>query len=161
MQHGYESVNPLPRRAICHELASYGLWVVGVDVKPHTDPALADVIVGDLSRIDECLRVVSEAGEVDILVNNAAVLVQEPFETFEMGDYDHLMAVNLRAPFLLAREMGPSMAARGWGRTAIDASGCVLPRSVTSGQDSSVQVVGWGIGIVPNASAAAAKRAAE
>ncbi len=103
-------------RAIAGELAASGLRVVGVDIKPHSDEALADVIVADLSRIDECLRVVSEAVEVDVLVNNAAVLVQEPFETFDMGDYEQVMAVNLRAPFLLGRELGPLMAARGWGR---------------------------------------------
>ena len=103
-------------RAIARELAASGLRVVGVDINPHSDAALAGVIVADLSRIDECLRVVSEAGEVDVLVNNAAVLVQEPLETFDMGDYEHVMAVNLRAPFLLGRELGPLMAARGWGR---------------------------------------------
>ena len=103
-------------RAIARELAASGVRVVGVDVKPHEDPAIERVIVADLSRVDECLRVVSEAGEVDVLVNNAAVLVQEPFETFDMDDYEHVMAVNLRAPFLLGRELGPPMAARGWGR---------------------------------------------
>ena len=103
-------------RAIAGKLAASGHRVVGADIKPHTDTALDDVIVADLGRIDECLRVVSEAGQVDILVNNAAVLVQEPFETFDMDDYEHVMAVNLRAPFLLGRELGPPMAARGWGR---------------------------------------------
>ena len=103
-------------RAIARELAASGHRVVGVDIKSHEDPAIEEVIVADLSRVGECLRVVSEAGEVDILVNNAAVLVQEPFETFDMGDYEHVMAVNLRAPFLLGRELGPPMAARGWGR---------------------------------------------
>ena len=62
-------------RAIAGELAATGLRVVGVDIKPHSDEALADVIVADLSRIYECLRVVSEAGKVDVLVNNAAILV--------------------------------------------------------------------------------------
>ena len=103
-------------QAIAGELAASGLRVVGVDIKPHSDAALTDVIVADLSRIEECLRVVSEAGKVDVLVNTAAVLVQEPLETFDMGDYEHVMGVNLRAPFLLGRELGPRMADRGWGR---------------------------------------------
>ena len=103
-------------QAIAGELAAVGVRVVGVDIKPYADAAVDKVIVADLSDIGECLRVVSEAGEVDILVNNAAVLVQEPLETFGMDDYEHVMAVNLRAPFLLGRELGPPMAARGWGR---------------------------------------------
>ena len=103
-------------RAIAQELASDGTRVVGVDIRPHASGSIDDVIVADLGEIDECLRVAREAGPVDILVNNAAILIQEPFETFHMDDYDHLMAVNLRAPFLLAREIGPVMADRGWGR---------------------------------------------
>lgn len=103
-------------RAIARELATDGIRVVGVDVKPHGSGSIDEVIVADLSRVDECRRVLSEAGPVDILVNNAAILVQEPFETFGMGDYDRVMAVNLRAPFLLGRELGPAMAERGWGR---------------------------------------------
>jgi gluconate 5-dehydrogenase len=31
-------------------------------------------------------------------------------------DWDHLLAVNLTAPFLLGQRFGPSMAERGWGR---------------------------------------------
>ena len=103
-------------KAIAEELAAGGIRVVGVDIKPHRHDCLARALVADLSEIGECLRVVSEAGEVDIVVNNAAILIQEPFETFGMDDYEHVMAVNLRAPFLLARELGPPMAARGWGR---------------------------------------------
>ena len=103
-------------RAIAEELAAGGTRVVGVDIKPHSPDCLAEVIVADLSDVGECLRVVSEAGEVDILVNNAAILIQEPLETFDMDDYEHVMAVNLRAPFLLSRELGPAMVGRGWGR---------------------------------------------
>ena len=103
-------------RSIARELAAAGVRVVAVDVKPHASPSIDEVILADLSLVDECLRVVSEAGPVDILVNNAAILIQEPFETFGMGDYDRVMAVNLRAPFLLGRELGPAMAERGWGR---------------------------------------------
>ena len=103
-------------RSIARELGAAGVRVVGVDIKPHASGSIDEVIVADLSLVEECLRVVSEAGPVDILVNNAAILVQEPLETFGMGDYDRVMAVNLRAPFLLGRELGPAMAERGWGR---------------------------------------------
>lgn len=103
-------------RSIARELGAAGVRVVGIDIKPHASRSIDEVIVADLSLVEECQRVLSEAGPVDILVNNAAILVQEPLETFGMGDYDRVMAVNLRAPFLLGRELGPAMAERGWGR---------------------------------------------
>ena len=84
-------------RAIARELAAAGVRVVGVDIKHHTSGSIDEMILADLSLVDECLRVVSEAGPVEILVNNAATLVQEPLETFGMADYDRVMAVNLRA----------------------------------------------------------------
>ena len=47
-------------RAIARELAASGHRVVGVDIKSHEDPAIEEVMVADLSRLDECLRVVPE-----------------------------------------------------------------------------------------------------
>ncbi len=55
-------------------------------------------------------------GEPDILVNCAAVNIRPPLADLAAGDWDHTMAVNLTAPFLLGQRFGPPMAARGWGR---------------------------------------------
>jgi len=102
--------------AIAQELSKRDHQVIGVDVKPHKDDAIELALVADLGEIDECLRVVAEGGQVDILVNNAAVIIQKPVEEFGMDDFDRTIAVNLRAPFLLSRELVPAMASRGWGR---------------------------------------------
>lgn len=102
--------------AIAQALTAAGHRVVGVDIKPHQDAAIDLALVADLADTDECLRVVSEVGLVDVLVNNAAVIIQKPVEDFGMDDFDTVIAVNLRAPFLLSRELAPAMAERGWGR---------------------------------------------
>jgi acetoacetyl-CoA reductase/3-oxoacyl-[acyl-carrier protein] reductase len=54
--------------------------------------------------------------DIDILVNNAALVQERPFETLTDGDWDRMLAVNLRGAFILAQETLPAMARRKWGR---------------------------------------------
>ncbi|OPZ81996.1 MAG: Levodione reductase [bacterium ADurb.Bin429] len=54
-------------------------------------------------------------GALDMLVNNAGVLLVKPFAETTMAEYDHLMAVNLRAPFALAKAALPYLMANGTG----------------------------------------------
>jgi pteridine reductase len=56
-----------------------------------------------------------EARPVDILVNCAAVFPRTPLGETTAAQWDAVMAVNLRAPFLLARTLGMAMKARGGG----------------------------------------------
>src|SRR4051794_15797664 len=55
-------------------------------------------------------------GQVDVLVNNAAVLEQKPFEEITEADLDRALAVNLKAVFLLSQAVIGRMRERGWGR---------------------------------------------
>jgi NAD(P)-dependent dehydrogenase (short-subunit alcohol dehydrogenase family) len=55
-------------------------------------------------------------GPIDILVNNAGINVRGPSEEIAEADWDAVIDTNLKGPFLLARTLGPRMAARGWGR---------------------------------------------
>jgi NAD(P)-dependent dehydrogenase (short-subunit alcohol dehydrogenase family) len=55
-------------------------------------------------------------GPLDILVNNAGVNVRGASDELAEADWDTVIATNLKAPFLLARALGPRMCARGWGR---------------------------------------------
>lgn len=52
---------------------------------------------------------------IRVLVNNASVYERTPFAAATADQWDRIMAVNLRAPFLLAREFGLRMAASGGG----------------------------------------------
>jgi NAD(P)-dependent dehydrogenase (short-subunit alcohol dehydrogenase family) len=55
-------------------------------------------------------------GGIDVLVNNAGVFPVKTLADSSAADYEECFAVNVRAPFLLARAFAPEMAAAGWGR---------------------------------------------
>jgi 2-dehydro-3-deoxy-D-gluconate 5-dehydrogenase len=59
---------------------------------------------------------------VDILVNNAGTIRRAPAVDHSDADFDHVIAVNLRSQFVLAREFGRSMLARGRGKIIFTAS---------------------------------------
>ena len=54
--------------------------------------------------------------DIDILVNNGALVQEKPFENLTDADWDRMLAVNLRGAFILAQETLPAMAKRKWGR---------------------------------------------
>jgi 3-oxoacyl-[acyl-carrier protein] reductase len=53
---------------------------------------------------------------VDVLVNAAGTDVPSPVAELSTEAWDRVLAVNLRAPFLLARRVVPGMRDRGFGR---------------------------------------------
>ncbi|GII32778.1 SDR family NAD(P)-dependent oxidoreductase [Planotetraspora mira] len=80
----------------------------------------AAAISADLGDRTAVARVCEQAprffGDIDILVNDAANNIRRPMAELTVDDYDHTIAVNLTAPFLLGGHFGPRMAERGWGR---------------------------------------------
>ena len=71
---------------------------------------------GTMARLPELRRVAAEFGALDVLVNNAGIDVTLPVEALSVADFDRVLAVNLRGPFLLARAAFPLMRARGGGQ---------------------------------------------
>jgi short-subunit dehydrogenase len=69
----------------------------------------------DLSDPAVVERLVTEAGDVDILVANAALPAAGRLETFTMQEIDRALDVNLRTPIALAHALAPTMVARGRG----------------------------------------------
>jgi meso-butanediol dehydrogenase / (S,S)-butanediol dehydrogenase / diacetyl reductase len=73
---------------------------------------------GDLSRVEECERVVMNAaaalGGLDILINNAGISGNKPFEAITAEDWEKVVGINLRAPFFCTRYAAPALrAAKG------------------------------------------------
>jgi uncharacterized protein len=69
----------------------------------------------DLVKSIEVDRLASEAGAVDILINNAALPATGALESFTMEEVDRALAVNLRAPIALTHALLPGMIDRGAG----------------------------------------------
>lgn len=55
-------------------------------------------------------------GRIDVLVNNAGINRQGPIDTVTEADWDDIMAVNLKGPFLVSQEVLPHMVSGGGGR---------------------------------------------
>jgi NAD(P)-dependent dehydrogenase (short-subunit alcohol dehydrogenase family) len=79
----------------------------------------ADYFDGDLTSEDVCRALIRFAvqrfGGVDILVNNAADTGRGDLEHVAVARWDTIMAVNLRAPFILLQESIAPMRSRGGG----------------------------------------------
>ncbi|HEX5249028.1 MAG TPA: SDR family oxidoreductase [Gaiellales bacterium] len=109
-------------RAIAIRLAADGFDVVCADVRrdPITGGDPTDAVIAaaagkalhvdaDVSLPEDCERLVAiaveRAGTLDVLVNNAAIAGRhsKPLVETEVADFDAVMAVNLRGPFVLSR----------------------------------------------------------
>ena len=83
----------------------------------------AVVVSGDMADPDVPGRIVAETAErlapVDILVANAGTGVRADLDDVDVAAWDHVMAVNLRAPFLLAQAVVPHMREQRYGRIVL------------------------------------------
>lgn len=62
------------------------------------------------------LASIDEAGQVDVLINNAGLAESAPLAKTDDALWERAIDVNLRAPFELARALAPAMGKRKWGR---------------------------------------------
>jgi 3-oxoacyl-[acyl-carrier protein] reductase len=118
-------------QAIARRLAAEGASVAlayGANAKPAQQ--LADELVtrgghsvavpADLREADAPAALLAEVepqlGSIDVLVAAAGLGRRQTLEEVSIEDFDEMLAVNLRAPFLLAQRTLPGMRARGFGR---------------------------------------------
>jgi short-subunit dehydrogenase len=106
--------------AIARALARRGATLVVTGRRADVLEPLAAELRGralacDLSAPDGPARLVEAAGPVDVLVANAGVPASGVIGSFSVEQIDRALAVNLRAPLVLARLLADGMAARGGG----------------------------------------------
>lgn len=80
----------------------------------------------DLTDRDALAELVAAVSDVDVLVANAGIAPSAPFERTDDALWDRVFALNVHAPFALARAWLPGMAARGAGRVVVVASTAAL-----------------------------------
>lgn len=64
---------------------------------------------------DTIAQLLSQYGRLDVLVNNAGMMLESRVDEMTVEDWDRTMAVNLRAPFLLIKHSLPAMQAQRAG----------------------------------------------
>jgi len=105
--------------AIAERLISDGLDVLVTGTKkidsgpPHSDYRCVNF--KEENELEEFAEFLKYKG-VDILVNNAGINKIDKFQDISPSDFDQILQVNLKAPFLLCQAVIPSMKKRNWGR---------------------------------------------
>ncbi len=119
-------------RAMASALAAAGAAVVHAALQQEVDALQEAVnqvvsaggkaahVTCDVSRLGELPDVVKKAssafGPPDILVNAAGVNIREPWDKVSEKTWNITIAINLTAPFFLARLLIPAMQEKRWGK---------------------------------------------
>jgi short-subunit dehydrogenase len=110
-------------RAIAAALADRGARLILSSRKPQELDELAAslsgdrhrTIVSDLAENGAALALLADAGEIDVLVANAALPASGKLDGFTAEQVDRALRVNLEAPIQMTRELIPAFTKRGSG----------------------------------------------
>ena len=115
--------------AIARLFAEKGADIILVDILDEVREASVSIskfgrkglpLVADISATENVKRAVEagirEFGKIDILVNNAGVVYLDDAENLPEVQWDRTIAVNLKAPFIMAQTVGREMIKRTGGK---------------------------------------------
>jgi len=123
--------------AMAEALARAGADIVGVSAHLEANGSAIEHRVRSLGRSFTAYQIdlsnpaaVADIGRalseheppVDILINNAGTIRRAPAAHHGDSDWDDVLAINLSAPFRLARDVGRTMVDRGYGKIIFTAS---------------------------------------
>ncbi|MCF2486927.1 2-dehydro-3-deoxy-D-gluconate 5-dehydrogenase KduD [Dyadobacter sp. CY347] len=124
-------------KAMAEALAEAGADIIGVsssDVKSADGLQTAVTATGrkfyayqaDLGNRESIYafinQVKKEHDRIDILINNAGIILRQPAAEHSDEYWDQVLNINLDAPYILSREFGRDMIARGYGKIIFTAS---------------------------------------
>jgi NAD(P)-dependent dehydrogenase (short-subunit alcohol dehydrogenase family) len=115
--------------ATCNALAEAGAVVIAADVQTDLAEKVVQEIqqrgleamalaldVTDAQQVEASVqKLVDQYGRIDILINNAGTDKTLAVDELAIDDWDRVMAVNLRGPFLLSKFILPLMKQQGEG----------------------------------------------
>jgi NAD(P)-dependent dehydrogenase (short-subunit alcohol dehydrogenase family) len=102
--------------------AKHGYAVIGLDVLPEGKRVAQEINqnggesifmlcdVSDESRVAECIAAIGEKfGRIDVLINNAGVVLVKPFDQITWEEFQRTTSINLGGHFLLCKYVLPYM----------------------------------------------------
>ena len=96
------------------EGAKKTLDLMGGDIKQH---GCFQADLRQVSKIELLIQHIEEKlGQIDVLINNAADFFPTPLGEVSESEWDHLISLNLKAPFFLSQLVGTSMLKQGQGK---------------------------------------------
>ena len=111
-------------QAVAKELSEAGHEALGV----RTD-------VSDPASVEQMAQAaIRRFGRIDVLVNNAAIFAtvpmsRSPFDEIGIDEWDRMMSVNVKGPWLASRAVIPQMRKQGYGKIINVSSGTALKGS--------------------------------
>jgi len=108
--------------ATLREFAGHGIVVVGLDVLPEGENVEQEINqkggectfmrcdVSDEPRVAECIQTIgAKYGRIDVLVNNAGIVLVKPFDQITWEEFQRTTNINLGGHFLLCKYVLPFM----------------------------------------------------
>lgn len=116
-------------RAVARRFAEAGARVIAIDVidneldistaELREAGYLVDAVPADISCDQQVTRLIQQVlgdhGQIDVLANVAGVIQSATCEETLVADWDRILGVNLRGPFLLCKAVIPAMKIAGAG----------------------------------------------
>src|SRR5690606_35042378 len=113
--------------AICRSLSEAGVVVALGDIKPDglkkTAAGLTEagceaqtyvLDVGDRESVERVIdNVIKDCGRLEFVINNAGVDYTKPIEEMTFEEWDRVINVNLRGPFVVSKTVFPHLRSRG------------------------------------------------
>jgi L-xylulose reductase len=114
-------------REIARMLHSFNAHVVALsrtesDLQSLEEEINCQAIVAELGDPEAARRAAEQAGDIDLLVNNAAIAILEPFLKVTVEAWDKTMAVNLRAVMIVSQVIAKRMIERGVAGSIVNVS---------------------------------------
>lgn len=106
-------------KAICETLEKERAIVIPGDIQKDKIQKTKNACFLDVSNEENIENVINETrkrfGRLDVLINNAGIDVTKPFQDLSTSQWDRVLTVNLRGPFLMAKHAFKLMQKQGSG----------------------------------------------
>ncbi|MFW9955051.1 MAG: SDR family NAD(P)-dependent oxidoreductase [Candidatus Thorarchaeota archaeon] len=89
---------------VCNDISDIGIEIVR---EISSEGGLAHFARGDVAEIEDARNIIDQTievyGQLDILINNAGVVIPGKIDSMSIEDWDRSIAVNVRGPYLMSK----------------------------------------------------------